>query len=49
MNDGRIRVYIDFNDWWVGVYRAPHYWYVCPLPCIVIRARRPFFDAEEET
>jgi hypothetical protein len=36
----QVRVYIDKNDWWVGVYRGPHHWYVCPLPCLVIRWRR---------
>ena len=33
-------VYFDRNDWWVGVYRGPHHWYVCPLPCIVFRFDR---------
>ena len=33
-------VYIDRNDWWIGVYRGPHHWYICPLPCVVFRFRR---------
>jgi hypothetical protein len=36
----QVRVYIDKNDWWVGAYSGPHHWYVCPLPCLVIRWRR---------
>jgi hypothetical protein len=32
-----VKVYFDFNDWWVGVYRGPHHWYICPLPCLVFR------------
>jgi hypothetical protein len=36
-----VKVYIDVNDWWAGVYRGPNHWYLCPLPCVVIRwARR---------
>jgi hypothetical protein len=35
-----MRVYLDFNDWWVGVYRGPNHWYLCPLPCVVVRWRR---------
>ena len=35
-----VKVYIDTNDWWIGVYRGPNHWYICPLPCIVIRLNR---------
>lgn len=35
-----MKVYIDKNDWWVGIYRGPNHWYVCPLPCIVFRFNR---------
>jgi hypothetical protein len=35
-----VKVYIDRNDWWVGVYRGPDHWYVCPLPCVVLRFAR---------
>lgn len=34
------KVYIDRNDWWIGAYRGPHHWYLCLLPCVVIRWRR---------
>lgn len=48
---GAVRIYIDRNDWWVGIYRGPHHWYFCPLPCVVIRvlnkrARANLADAE---
>lgn len=33
-------IYIDRNDWWVGAYRGPNHWYVCPIPCVVIRFPR---------
>lgn len=36
----RIKVYFDFNDWWVGYYRGPNHHYVCPLPTVVIRWAR---------
>jgi hypothetical protein len=32
-----MRIYFDFNDWWIGYYRGPHAHFVCPLPTIVIR------------
>jgi hypothetical protein len=35
-----VRIYFDFNDWWVGYYRGPNHHYVCPLPTLVIRWRR---------
>jgi hypothetical protein len=35
-----VKVYLDVNDWWVGIYRGPVYWYLCPFPCIVIRWKR---------
>lgn len=31
-----MRIYFDFNDWWVGYYRGPNHHYVCPLPTVVI-------------
>lgn len=37
---GRVRVYMDFTDWWVGLYIGPHHLYFCPLPCVVVRIRR---------
>ena len=38
-----MKVYIDAADWWVGLYRGPNHYYVCLLPCVVIRwaRRRP--------
>jgi hypothetical protein len=35
-----MKIYIDRNDWWIGAYRGPHHWYVCPLPTVVIRWTR---------
>lgn len=35
-----MKIYIDWNDWWVGLYRGPHHRYICPLPCVVIRIPR---------
>jgi hypothetical protein len=32
-----MKVYFDFNDWWIGYYRGPNHHYVCPLPTVVIR------------
>lgn len=32
-----MKVYIDTADWWVGLYRGPNHYYVCPVPCLVIR------------
>jgi hypothetical protein len=36
---GRLRVYLDWRDQWVGHYRDPErrVSYFCPLPCLVIR------------
>jgi hypothetical protein len=35
-----VKVYIDWADWWIGLYRGPHHLYICPVPCLVIRIRR---------
>ena len=35
-----VKVYLDFNDWWIGYYRGDTHHYVCPLPTVVIRWRR---------
>ena len=32
-----MKVYIDINDWWIGLYRGPNHYYLCPVPCVVIR------------
>ena len=41
-----MKIYIDFSDWWIGVYRGPNHWYACPLPCLVIRWNRRRKPAE---
>lgn len=33
-------VYIDWDDMWIGAYRSDRAWYICPLPCLVIRRMR---------
>ena len=35
-----MKIYFDFNDWWVGYYRGGTHHYVCPLPTLVIRWSR---------
>lgn len=35
-----LSLYIDTNDWWVGIYRGPNHWYMCLVPMIVIRWKR---------
>jgi hypothetical protein len=37
---GRVQVYIEPRDLWVGVYIAPEAVYACPLPMLVIRWSR---------
>jgi hypothetical protein len=37
---GRIQVYIEPRDTWVGAYSAPEAVYVCLLPMLVIRWSR---------
>lgn len=34
---GRVQLYIEPRDVWVGLYVAPAAIYVCPLPTLVIR------------
>lgn len=36
-----MKVYLDWNDWWVGLYRGKEHWYLCPVPCLVIRLKKP--------
>ena len=40
MEAGKLSVYFDFRDWWVGVYVGAAAIYVCPVPCLVFRWRR---------
>jgi hypothetical protein len=42
-----VKVYFDFNDWWVGYYRGPNHHYVCPLPTVVVRWKRRTPSEEE--
>ena len=35
-----VKIYVDLNDWWVGVYRGPNHYYACLIPTLVIRWRR---------
>jgi hypothetical protein len=35
-----MKVYFDFNDWWIGYYRGSSYHFICPLPTLVIRWKR---------
>jgi hypothetical protein len=35
-----MKIYFDFNDWWVGYYRGENYHFICPLPTLVIRRER---------
>lgn len=37
---GRLRIYVEPRDVWVGVYIADLYLYVCPLPTVVFRWTR---------
>ena len=37
---GRLQVYIEPRDMWVGAYVAPAAVYVCPLPMLVFRWSR---------
>lgn len=42
---GRLQVYVEPRDIWVGAYVAPKALYVCPVPMLVIRWAwcRPYF------
>lgn len=37
---GRVALYIEPRDVWVGCYISPDAVYVCPVPCCVIRWTR---------
>lgn len=37
---GRLAVYVEPRDAWIGAYIAPQAVYVCPLPFLVIRWAR---------
>ena len=38
---GRLSVYVELRDVWVGAYIARDAIYVCPLPLLVLRWDRP--------
>lgn len=33
----KMKVYRDYNDWWIGYYRGENFHFVCPLPTVVFR------------
>lgn len=37
---GRLNIYIEPRDAWIGAYVAEDYVYVCPLPFVVLRFDR---------
>jgi hypothetical protein len=37
---GRLSIYIEPRDAWVGLYVAPNAFYLCPVPFLVIRWSR---------
>lgn len=41
---GRVQLYIEPRDLWVGAYVAPDAVYVCPLPLVVIKVDRSLRD-----
>lgn len=41
---GRLSVYLEPRDIWVGVYVAPAAVYVCPLPLLVLKWDREVTD-----
>ena len=41
---GRLSVYLEPRDAWIGVYVAPKAIYVCPLPFLVIRWERRWIN-----
>jgi hypothetical protein len=37
---GRLSIYLDARDIWIGVYVAESAVYVCPLPLLVVKVKR---------
>ncbi len=37
---GRVQLYLEPRDLWIGVFVDPEVLYVCPLPCVVVRWTR---------
>lgn len=46
---GRLAVYLEPRDVWIGVYVAPGAVYVCPLPLLVLRWTRTATTREDPT
>jgi hypothetical protein len=34
---GKVQIYFDFKDWWIGYYRGEFSSFVCPIPTLVFR------------
>lgn len=34
------QIYLEPRDWWIGLYIADTAFYLCPLPCVVIKIWR---------
>lgn len=39
---GRVTIYVEPRDVWIGLYVAPGAIYICLLPMLVIRLTRPW-------
>lgn len=40
MTIGRLRIYFEPRDAWIGLYVAPSALYFCPLPFLVVKLSR---------
>lgn len=40
LHGGRLSIYVEPRDVWIGVYIAPDAVYVCPVPLLVIKWER---------
>lgn len=40
----RVSIYIEPRDLWIGVYVSEQAVYVCPLPCLVIKIARSYWQ-----
>jgi len=43
LSRGRLAIYLEPRDVWVGVYVAGRHLYVCLLPCVVLRWTRQWW------
>jgi hypothetical protein len=39
-----MRMFFNFNDWWIGYYRGANYHFVCLLPTVAISWPRKHKD-----